>query len=198
MNVHFNTAQQAAATSLTAPQTTIRQAGRGDDNRDSSISTSSSGKGFVATILTPFKAVASFIASIFSKIFCCCFGDSKEVKALKEQKAALETFQKAVQVVLDHQLGGGDYDAAVAALPRDVKVAIVADLKRQCDAKFPRGQEDHQGFAETMLNRLGNITYQLGPDELPGAERRVAMDAAEAVKAAVTNVLAGIDAQLKK
>ena len=157
MSVQFNLTQQAAAASPTAPQATVRQAGKDGEKSDSSISSSSSGKGFIATVLSPFKAIASFITSIFNKIFCCC-GDSKEVKGPKDQKAALETFQKVVQAVADRK-EVANYKAAVAALPKDLKDAILADLKEKLDDMWENGRENHQGYAELILNELRNIHH---------------------------------------
>ncbi len=196
MNVQFNPTQEAAAASPTTPQATIGQAGKDGENSDSSISSSSSDKGFIATILSPFKAIASFIATIFSKIFCCC-GDSKEVKALKEQKAALETFQKAMQATINSE-EGADYGAAVAALPKDVKDAILADIKARCDEQFRTGQEKHQVFAENMLNALCNITYRIPVGSSKDTVAEVAIAAVPAVQAAVISILININAQLKK
>ena len=120
------------------------------------------------------------------------------MKALKEQKAALETFQKAVQAVDSKEGPGPAYKAAVAALPGAVYDAIIADLKGQCGAQFTNGREKHQGFAETMLNTLHNITYILSEGSSKNTVAEVAIYASVFVQAAVTNVLAGIDTKLAK
>ncbi len=187
MGVQFNSTQRAPVTPPTAPLATAKQAGKDGENSDSSISSSSSGKGFIATILSPFKAIASFIATIFSKIFCCCCGD----KTLKGQKAALETFQKAVQAVVDlNKDANPNYKAAVAALPKVLKDAILADLKGQCDRKWANGQEKHQRYAEDMLNELCNIDHEAQP----GVRPSVVIFAVEAIPIAVRNILTEIEA----
>jgi hypothetical protein len=191
MSVLLNPAQATAPTTTTTPLATARQAGKDGDTTSSTMSSSTSGKGFIATILSPFKAIGSFIAMIFSKIFCCC-GES-EVKALKEQKAALTTFQAEVQKVMDHA-EGADYAAAVAALPQDLKDAIIADLKAACAARWPDAEGKNQGYAAYMLeNAFGTI---VGPEDPETKVAPTLIDGPRVRAASVERQLADIEAKL--
>ena len=200
MSVQFNLTQQA--TSPTAPQTTIRQAAKEDDNNDSSISsTSSNGKGFIATIMTPFKAVLSFIASIFSKLVRCCCGDSKEVKGLKEQKAALvnvqEKFEAAVLSASRDTEKVAAYQEAVKALAPEQRAGITAKLVVGISQISQFSDSAYQSRVERMatevLDDLKNVAGMRTGEEAFG---RVIFDATANVRASLAEMVKAIDIKL--
>ncbi len=116
----------------------------------SSISSGSEGKGFIATILSPIKcaakAIASFITAVFKKVFCCFYGDSKEVNALKELQTTLNSMIEAQTAMFEKQRTNYQYDsegtrairegktkalAMIANLPQETKDKLVAEAKAQ-------------------------------------------------------------------
>ena len=130
MNVSFRPDVSVVQAHITADQSGPSQTQ--DNNHTTSSLTSSASKGFFATILGGItcaaKAVASFVTMIFKKVFCCFFGDSKEVKELKAQKETLVNFKTALEAFAKSK-SKDDYAKAIDALPENMKKAVIAKFE---------------------------------------------------------------------
>jgi hypothetical protein len=154
----------------------------------STITDAPKGKGLIATILSPItcaaKAIASFVVAAFKKVFCCFYGDSKEVKGLKALQTALNDIvegkagaDKKKEVAYNTKAV-----ALIADLPQAVKDEMIARAKQMILAVNDK-EADADARAANMVNRL--VDYAM----VTGSEVTVPVNAPQFVLQLVTQKL---------